>query len=106
MFYTGLDPYTLKEVYSAKSPKDKAMQRALLRYFAPESHDLVEEALIKAHRTDLIGFGSGCLIKPSKKSTAMNSAKTTQNGRYSKDRYKNNNKPSAAGKKYGSKKNK
>ena len=67
MFYTGLDPYTMKEVYVAKSSKDKAMQRALLRYFAPESHDLVEQALIKAHRTDLIGYSDKCLIRPSVK---------------------------------------
>lgn len=67
MFHTGLDPYTMKEVYTAKSSKDKAMQRALLRYFAPESHDLVEQALIKAHRTDLIGYSDKCLIRPSVK---------------------------------------
>lgn len=72
MFYTGLDPYTMKEVYVAKSSKDKAMQRALLRYFAPESHDLVEQALVKAHRTDLIGFTPDCLIRPSAKNTNRN----------------------------------
>lgn len=63
MFYTELDPYTLERVYVAKNPKDKAMQRALMRYFAPESRDLVLEALKKAGRFDLIGNGDKCLVK-------------------------------------------
>lgn len=62
MYYTGLDPYTLKEVYVAKSPHEKAMQRALLQYFKPQNKDLVVEALIKANRRDLIGKGANCLI--------------------------------------------
>lgn len=62
MYYTGLDPYTLQEVYVAKSPHEKALQRALLQYFKPQNKDLVVEALIKASRRDLIGTGSNCLI--------------------------------------------
>lgn len=62
MYYTGLDPYTLEEVYVAKSPHDKALQRALLQYFKPSNKDLVVEALIKASRRDLIGTGSNRLI--------------------------------------------
>ena len=64
MFYTGLDPYTLKEVFVAKNPHEKAMQRALLQYFNPKNRDLVEEALRKTGRTDLIGTGKNCLIRP------------------------------------------
>ena len=63
MFYTELDPYTLRPVYVPKNPHEKAMQRALMRYFAPENRALVEEALRKAGRTDLIGTGPGCLIR-------------------------------------------
>lgn len=63
MYYTGLDPYTMKEVYCAKSPHDKALQRALLQYFDPKNERLVEEALKKAKRYDLIGSGKNCLIK-------------------------------------------
>ena len=55
MFYTELDPYTLKEVYVPKSENEKAMQRALLQYFIPENKPLVIKALIKAGRRDLIG---------------------------------------------------
>lgn len=66
MFYTGLDPYTMEEVYSAKAPHDKALQRALLQYYNPKNFALVEEALRKAHRQDLIGTGDHCLVKPTK----------------------------------------
>lgn len=64
MFYTGLDPYTMEEVYVARTPKEKALQRALLQYFKPQNHALVEEALRHAGRPDLIGNGANCLIRP------------------------------------------
>ncbi len=64
MYYTELDPYTMEPVYVPKTPKDKAMQRALLQYFKPENRALVLEALRRAGRHDLIGTGAGCLIAP------------------------------------------
>ncbi|MCD7742011.1 MAG: YgiQ family radical SAM protein [Ruminococcus sp.] len=64
MYYTELDPYTLEPVYVAKNPKDKAMQRVLLQYYKPENQRRVIEALVKAHREDLIGQGAGKLVKP------------------------------------------
>lgn len=64
MFYTGLDPYTMEEVYVARTPKEKALQRALLQYFKPQNRALVEEALRRAGRADLIGDGEKCLIRP------------------------------------------
>lgn len=64
MFYTGLDPYTMEEVYVARSEHDKALQRALLQYFNPKNQRLVEEALKKAKRYDLIGYDKNCLVKP------------------------------------------
>ena len=66
MYYTGVDPRTMKPVYVPKSPHEKAMQRALIQYRNPELYDLVSEALHKAGRTDLIGFGPKCLIRPRK----------------------------------------
>ena len=64
MFYTGLDPRTMKEVYVPKTPHEKAMQRALIQYRNPKNYKLVEEALKKAGREDLIGFDKECLIRP------------------------------------------
>jgi len=64
MFYTGLDPYTLKPVYVPRTPEEKAQQRALLQYFRPENRAFVRSALQKIGRTDLIGTGPHCLIPP------------------------------------------
>lgn len=69
MFYTGLDPRTMKAVYVPKTYEEKAMQRALLQSSRPENYDLVKKALIKAQRRDLIGYGPDCLIKPERRST-------------------------------------
>ena len=66
MYYTGLDPRTMKPVYVPTNPHEKAMQRALIQYRNPKNYDLVEEALRKAGRTDLIGFDKKCLIRPRK----------------------------------------
>ncbi len=66
MYYTGLDPRTMKPVYVPKNPHEKAMQRALIQYRRPENRALVEEALKLAKRTDLIGYGEKCLIRPEK----------------------------------------
>ena len=81
MFYTGLDPYTLKEVYVAKDPHDKALQRALLQSYNPKNKALVEEALKKARRFDLIGNGEKCLIKGSfqQTSSVRNTRKPVKN---------------------------
>jgi uncharacterized radical SAM protein YgiQ len=67
MYYTGVDPRTMQSVRLAKTPHEKAMQRALIQYRNPENYDLVREALILAGRQDLIGFDrKKCLIPPRK----------------------------------------
>jgi len=75
MYYTGLDPFTLKPVYVPKG-EEKLMQRALLQAFKPENRAYVMKALKKAGREDLIGFGPSCLIKPEK--SESKSTKTTK----------------------------
>ena len=67
MYYTGIDPFTDEDVYVPKKPREKAMQRALMQYKNPKNYDLVYEALVKAHREDLIGYGKNCLIPPRNK---------------------------------------
>ena len=66
MYYTGVDPRTMKPVYVPHNPHEKAMQKALMMYRKPENYDLVKEALIKSGRQDLIGFDKKCLIAPRK----------------------------------------
>lgn len=63
MYYTGLDPRTMEKVYVPTDPHEKAMQRALIQYRDPKNYYLVREALLKAHREDLIGSGPKCLIR-------------------------------------------
>ena len=66
MYYTGLDPRDMKPVYVARTPKEKAMQRALMQYKNPRNYDLVYEALKLEHREDLIGNDSKCLSRKKK----------------------------------------
>ncbi len=56
MYYTGLDPYTLREIYVAKDSGEKAMQRALLQPQLPQNRPLVKKALAAAGRLDLLGL--------------------------------------------------
>ena len=90
MYYTEVDPRDGKPVYVCKNPHEKAMQRALIQYRNPKNYDLVHEALTKAGRTDLIGFGPKCLIRPRKderngagggRKTAERTGQTGKNGR-------------------------
>lgn len=64
MYYTGLDPRSMRPVYVPKDPHEKEMQRALIQYRNPKNRALVLEALQKAGREDLIGYGPKCLIRP------------------------------------------
>ena len=66
MYYTGVNPLTMEEVYTPVTFHEKAMQRALIQYKKPENYELVKEALIKGNRSDLIGFDKKCLIAPRK----------------------------------------
>lgn len=64
MYYTGVNPLTGEAVYVARDPHEKKLQRALMQYRDPKNRELVYEALVKAHRQDLIGFGPKCLVRP------------------------------------------
>lgn len=103
MYYTGVDPRTMKAVYTPKNPHEKAMQRALMQYRNPANYELVKEALHIAGREDLIGFGQECLIKPrqfkkekekyqnTKRKTCLNKGKSVY-GKNKKRTEKNNQK--------------
>ena len=79
MYYTGLDPHTMKPVSIPKTAEEKRLQRALLQYFKPENQDLCIEALIRAGRRDLIGNGPECLVRPNAKYLAEMRAKASVN---------------------------
>ena len=63
IYYTGLDPFTLEEVYVPKGAEERKMQRALLQYWMPENREYVIKALMRAGRRDLIGSGPKCLVR-------------------------------------------
>ena len=98
MFYTGIDPLTMKSVYVATDYHEKQLQRALLQYNRPQNAPLVREALIKLGREDLIGYGAECLVRPEKsaiphKSKQTQSKPTTQGVKYNKKADKSQEKP-------------
>ena len=64
MYYSGMHPLTGETVYTAKGPKEKRRQRALMQYWLPGNRPVVREALRLAHREDLIGYGKQCLVRP------------------------------------------
>jgi uncharacterized radical SAM protein YgiQ len=66
IYYTGIDPRTMEPVYCPTNPHEKALQRALIQYRDPKNHALVREALRRAGRQDLIGYGPKCLVRPEK----------------------------------------
>ena len=64
MYYTGLDPRTMRPVYVPRKPEEKAMQRALMQFFLPSNFNTVRKALRQAHREDLIGTDKYALVPP------------------------------------------
>jgi uncharacterized radical SAM protein YgiQ len=62
MYWTGLDPMTMKPVDTATKLRDRKVQRALLQYFKPENWFTVRKALLDRGRKDLIGSGPLALI--------------------------------------------
>lgn len=93
IFYTGLDPRTMEKVYVPRSPREKAMQRALLQYKNPNNYDLVYSALKKSGREDLIGYGPKALIRPRKErqslpKSTVSSRKSVSNPKRAKSKKK------------------
>ncbi|WP_087881579.1 YgiQ family radical SAM protein [Arabiibacter massiliensis] len=70
MYATGVDPRTMEPIYVPKSPHEKALQRALIQYRDPKNRALVLEALRRAGRMDLVGYGPKCLVRPAKEGGA------------------------------------
>ena len=100
MYYTGIDPRTMRPVYVPRSRQEKELQRALLQWHRPELRQLVEDGLRKAGRQDLIGWGDKCLLRPQKtigrtgerqKKTAS-STKAAHNGRATTEERKDDKK--------------
>ncbi|AGK96259.1 YgiQ family radical SAM protein [Clostridium pasteurianum] len=109
MYYTEMDPFTDEKVYVPKTQHEKNMQRALLQFAKPENYKIVKEALVKAHREDLIGGGSNCLI-PSFPRVKVNKSTKAKNSKQkisdNETKHFSNNKNNTKINKHNSKKSK
>ncbi len=99
MYYTGLDPRDMSEVYVERDVKRKAMQRALIQYKDTKNYELVKTALLQNGRADLIGYGGKCLIPPrpykerTEKSAAAKDSRGSSRKPINKDNRGNSKKP-------------
>ena len=82
MYYTGINPMTMKSVYVTTDYHEKQLQRALLQYSRPENANLVREALKIAGREDLIGTGPDALVRPAFRA-GQNTRHVTRSGKTS-----------------------
>ena len=53
-WYTGVHPYTLKPIFSAKSQRDKLAQRQFFFWYKPEMRRAIMDELRRMGRRDLI----------------------------------------------------
>lgn len=97
MFYTGLDPFTMKEVYVARDPEEKRMQRALLQFRNPDNIPLVIKALKKAGREDLIGYDKDCLVRPINNNNKKGANRNVSDNRWKKGVSKGKRRPQNKG---------
>lgn len=79
MYYTGLDPRTMKPVYVARSQRVKGLQRALMQYYLPRNFNKVREALRICDRDDLIGYGRDALVPPERSDTEYSQKRSVGN---------------------------
>jgi Domain of unknown function (DUF3362) len=87
LYYTGIDPFTGKQVHVAKGMKDRKMQRALMQFFKPSNYFTVREALIQAGRADLIGNGCDALIPAQPPKEALEARRRQANEAVDGDHY-------------------
>ena len=87
LYYTGIDPFTKKEVYVAKGLRNRKMQRALMQFFKPENYFEVRKTLEQAGRTDLIGNGCDCLIPTQPPKAAIEAKRRRTNEAVRGDHY-------------------
>ncbi len=87
MYYTGIDPFTKKEVYIAKKLHDRKLQRALMQFFKPENYFAVREALMQAGRTDLIGNSCDALVPAQPPKEAIEARRKQVNAAVDADHY-------------------
>lgn len=92
MYYTGINPLNMKPVYVVTDYHEKQLQRALLQYNRPQNAALVREALVRAGREELIGYGEECLVRPASDRSVQGKGRAVADGANSKPRLDNRTK--------------
>jgi len=80
MYWTGLDPTTMKPVDTVTKLRDRKVQRALMQFFKDENWFDVHRALSKAGRYELIGNGPACLIPATPPTAALEARRRRAQG--------------------------
>ena len=86
IYHTGEHPLSGEKIYVPRSVAEKNAQRALLQYFLPKNHDLVRATLLAAGRSDLVGYGPQCLVRPQRNASGGETRRGAQQGRVKKTR--------------------
>lgn len=81
MYYTGINPDTMTEVYVPKDKQEKRTQRALMQYGFAQNYHIVKAALEQEKMTHLIGNGQNCLIKQTPPQTFRDNPKDGGKGK-------------------------
>ncbi len=63
MYHTGMDPFTMEKIH-VPDPGEKRLQRSLMQFGFEKNRKNVIKALQITGRTDLIGYGPECLVRP------------------------------------------
>ena len=86
IYYTGVHPYTLRPVYTAKSAKQKKNQHLYFFWYKRENHQLIREKLTNMGREDMIDKLVGDRKRANKKEIIKNRKEDTRGSRKGKKR--------------------
>ncbi len=81
-WYTGYDPYTMEQVYSAKSQREKLAQRQLFFWYKPEERRGIEQSLRRIGRPELISelWSQPQMVYQHHRETQQKTASQNRNG--------------------------
>jgi len=92
MYYTGLDPFTGKAIYTATDYREKQLQRALLQWRKPENRRMIYEAMDRCSEAgramlqELVGQKTAPSAKNEKAGKHKDTAGKSSGGRLSGER--------------------
>jgi radical SAM superfamily enzyme YgiQ (UPF0313 family) len=79
-YYTGLHPYTLRPVYTARTPKEKKQQHMFFFWHKRENYQEIKDKLISIDREDLVEKLLDDKKRHAKRETIKGRVKARKNG--------------------------